>query len=319
MEVKIGFFRKLKKAMFNIEEYNKFAQEKTSKTISYFLKLIILGVIIITVLTTYQTYQISKSIMEKFKKEVPNFKIEDGILTVENDEKYNYVDENNNLEVIVEPKADKIEEVKHEETVAFLKDKIAIKSFGVSHEIPYTTLINEKIEKSDLDNILTNKNLKTVYIALGGTLLFSNFLMYTLIILMDIILLSAVGYIMNILARTNLKYQDIIKMSVYATTLPFILLIIYQSVTLFVDFTIQYFNIAYRAISYIYLITAIFMIKSDTLKNQQLVGKINTEKKDNKDVIDTEEDIEKDTEKPDEKKEKDDKEKPDGEPEGSKA
>lgn len=68
-------------------------------------------------------------------------------------------------------------------------------------------------------------------------------------------------------------------MSVYALTLSIILYMIYIIANLFIGFTVKYFEIAYNAIAYIYITTAMLMMKSDLIKQQMEVGKIIQEQK----------------------------------------
>ena len=103
--------------------------------------------------------------------------------------------------------------------------------------------------------------------------------------------------------------------------LSIVLYLIYICVNITTGFTIKYFDLAYEIISYIYIITAILMIKSDLIKQQIEIGKIVEEQKkvrEEKKQEDNEE--EKPKEDKEEKKEKKDKEEKEPEhPEGSQA
>ena len=97
--------------------------------------------------------------------------------------------------------------------------------------------------------------------------------------LLDTLTLSIFGVITCFICRIKITYKALFNMSVFAMTLSIILRIVYMSITLFTDFTIKYFNIMYAAISYIILAAAIFMIKSDVLKQQmQLIDFIEKNK-----------------------------------------
>jgi Sec-independent protein translocase protein TatA len=94
-------------------------------------------------------------------------------------------------------------------------------------------------------------------------------------------------------------------------------------VNLFTGFTIKYFEIAYNAIAYIYIITAMLMIKSDLIKQQIEVGKIVEEQKKVREEKKEQENKEKEDKKPkeDKKEKKKDKEEKqeEGTPEGNQA
>lgn len=109
-------------------------------------------------------------------------------------------------------------------------------------------------------------------------------------------------------------------MSVYALTLSVVLYMIYIVINLFTSFTIKYFEIAYNAISYVYILTAMLMIRSDSIKQQMEVEKIVEEQ--NKIREENKEEKKEEKQKEDQPKEKDNKkkEKPEnGTPEGNEA
>ncbi len=63
-------------------------------------------------------------------------------------------------------------------------------------------------------------------------------------------------------------------MSVYAITLSLILRTIYVVVTMLTSFEIKYFDVMYVAVAYISLAAAIFLIKSDVIKQHLELMKI---------------------------------------------
>lgn len=105
------------------------------------------------------------------------------------------------------------------------------------------------------------------------------YIIYLIQIILDTLLLSVVGYLLSKIINVKFKYKSIFNMSPYALTLSIILYMIYIIVNLFTGFTIKYFEIAYNAIAYIYITTAMLMIKSDLIKQQMEVGKIIQEQK----------------------------------------
>lgn len=105
------------------------------------------------------------------------------------------------------------------------------------------------------------------------------YIIYLIQFLLDILLLSVVGYLLSKIIGIKFEYKSIFNMSAYALTLSIILYMLYMIVNLFTGFTIKYFEIAYNAIAYIYIITAMLMIKSDLIKQQIEVGKIIAEQK----------------------------------------
>ena len=113
---------------------------------------------------------------------------------------------------------------------------------------------------------------------------------------------------------------------VHAITLPILLNSIYVLFNSITGIYIEYFQVMYIGITYIYIITAILMIRSNLIKQQMEIGKIIEEqKKIKKEIKENEEtrnenkDINKDEKnKKEDKKEKDTKERS-GELEGDNA
>jgi len=89
---------------------------------------------------------------------------------------------------------------------------------------------------------------------------------YFLLVMMDILLLSVLGFFISRIFRIKLRYEAIYNISTYALTLPVLLNMLYITANLITGFTIEYFTIVYNVISYIYLIAAILIIKSEIIK-----------------------------------------------------
>lgn len=183
---------------------------------------------------------------------------------------------------------------------------------------------NQNINGLSKQQILDYTNSSTmilIYITFFVITVVFGLIAYSIQILLDIFLLSIIGLIMSKIAAVKLKYKEIFNMSIYALTLSIVLYLIYICVNITTGFTIKYFDLAYEIISYIYIITAILMIKSDLIKQQIEIGKIVEEQKkvrEEKKQEDNEE--EKPKEDKEEKKEKKDKEEKEPEhPEGSQA
>lgn len=122
------------------------------------------------------------------------------------------------------------------------------------------------------------KTLNIIFIIASGI---SIFISYFIITIVDILILSLFGMITCYFSRIKVKYRAIFNMSVYAITLPLILRLIYEALLLIFNFKIKYFDMMYTAIAYICIAAAIFMIKSDLIKQQIELIKVMEEKKKN--------------------------------------
>ena len=136
--------------------------------------------------------------------------------------------------------------------------------------------ISQKIVRNLVPNQLAenNEEFEEVYGALNsysdsriititGISIFMAFFIATMF---DVLILSLFGLINCFFAKIKINYRAIFNMSIYALTLSIILREIYYAITLLTDFKIKYFDIMYVAISYIILTAAIFLIKSNVIK-----------------------------------------------------
>ena len=106
------------------------------------------------------------------------------------------------------------------------------------------------------------------YISLFLALLLYSFITYLLSILWNVVILSIFGVMATWFAKIKMRYAAIFNMSVYAISLSVLLNIAYMILNIFVDFEIKYFQVMYIAVAAIYLIAAIFIIKSEFMKKQ---------------------------------------------------
>ena len=103
------------------------------------------------------------------------------------------------------------------------------------------------------------------------------FSIYIASILIDALVLGVLGYITARITGMRIRFGATFSMGVHALTLPIILNILYVILNGLTGYTIKYFQFMYTAISYIYVIAAILIIRSDYIKRQAEVQKIQSE------------------------------------------
>ena len=203
------FFVRLKNSVIKFEEYINFSNEKINTGIVYFMKLMLLFSLILTIVFTYRIYVLMES----------------GELNTI----YEEVVYRHNLEAI------------NEQTISdFIEDTHWFVLYGI-------------------------------FFATG---FISHFMVYSILTLTHVLILSVLGFLISRIFRINFRYLPILNMSFHAITLPVILAGAYFSVNILIDFEIRFFRIAYDAIAYIYILTAMLLIKSDLLKKQMELIKI---------------------------------------------
>lgn len=140
----------------------------------------------------------------------------------------------------------------------------------------------------------------------------------------DAAMLGILGLIVARLIGIRMKYKATVNIGIHALTLPLILQIIYLTVNILTGFEIKYFQWMYTTISYIYVVVAILMIKTQFINQQIELMKIKLEQEKVKEEINQQEEPknEEPEEKPEKPKDEDKKEEDNNlgaEPEGTNA
>lgn len=121
----------------------------------------------------------------------------------------------------------------------------------------------------------------------------------------DAAMLGLLGIIVARLVGMRIKYKSTFNIGIHALTLPLILQIIYLSVNILIGFEIKYFQWMYTTISYIYVVVAILMIKTQFINQQIELMKIQLEQEKIRKEMENQEEPE--NENPEEKEKKQEK------------
>ena len=294
---KIGFFKRFKMAIFELENYIDFLNEKLSKSLVFSLKLVVLLSLIMAISNVIFVYAKYHSPDNYLNEVIPEFTYENSELKI---------DEN-------ETKSDE-------------KKQIAQ---VMKQVVPSVTNIlgNGTYTKADLIHYV-QENQKTI-VGFGVTAIFiENILDMYIMWLMVAILTSFIGWIALIFLRIKMKYSKLFTLSIYASTLSIILTVIYTMLNAFCGVYIEMFDYLSILIAYIYITAVIYMIRSDLIKQQiELIRIANVqaeekerekEKKREQEQEDDElEDAGKDSKDEEEKKKESDDDIGDDEPDGS--
>ena len=285
---RIGFFKRFIISIKDFEKFQDFATEKLSKAIKYFLMLMILFSIILSAVFTYKFYTINSDLKICLNK-MPSFQIKNGILSVDSEEKQEFTDIAGTIDKIIidsNELTDKkikeyINDIKmYDFAILFLKDKFVVNISSVNNqiEIEYNSLNEDyglkDIDKQEIITILSNDKIVYVYIIFFIIVTIYMFIIYSLNILLDVILLALVGYAISRIFGVKLKIKPLYIMSIYTLTLPIILNLIYIVLNVFTGFYIKYFRVMYNSVAIIILVAAILLIKSDLIKRQVELIKI---------------------------------------------
>ena len=210
---KIPFFKRLKNAITNFDEYQKFSQEKLGTAIRYFLKLMLIFSILISGFLTARMYKEIETIKTSFAEECPDFRIENNTLLIEGEnKKYEKDIGYETLGLIVDSENTDLTEEQngqYQRIIAFYKDRMVMKTMDTKTSMTYEDIsknqnINGLSKQQILDYANSNEMLVIYSIFFVVTIIFV-FIAYSIQILLDIFLLSIIGLIMSKIAAVKLK------------------------------------------------------------------------------------------------------------------
>lgn len=315
-ELKKGFFKKVWYSIDKIERYAELSAEGLKSALKYLAMLILVIGVIAAASTIYKTSLVVNKISQYIDQNIPNLTYSENTLKVENSEAI--IDENEEFgKIIVDTNTDDeqqinkyVSDVKDEENaVIILKNKLILKTSGVSGSANYNyeDLFGQmgitEFNKQQLIDYLTGSTMFKYYSNLFLTLFIYAFAVYLINTLFYIIIISMVGFLATMILKLKIRFVAVFNMAVYSITLPTILNIIYIIVNTFYKYAISYFDVMYVMISTIYILAAIFMLKSEFNKKQGEVQKIVEVEKEVKEEQKQEEENNKEDTKKSEKKE----------------
>lgn len=289
MKEKISFWKKLTISIKDFEKYPELAASDLKTTIIYIIKLIAIFTAVVAIIFMYDISKQVKKFRNYIENEISEISYEDGILQISNNEPIIIENEESlfNKVIIDTSEVEKQKENEYVEkmeestnAILVLKDKIMLKA-GVSNGIVSYSFSEisqmygiESFDKSYILEQFSGNNIINLYTIIFMVAYFYLFIIYFVNMLSNILLLAAIGYFIAVLLRVRLRYSAMCNMAAYSLTLPIILNIIYILLNKFTGLYIKYFDIMYIAISYIYIIAAILLIKTDVIRKGRELAKI---------------------------------------------
>lgn len=283
----MGFFKKLKYSIFNIEKYPEMATEGIGKALSYIAKLVVVLAIVLSIWTLYQTYQMINEGTNYLENEFPDFSYSDGTLTVDSEEVLVFENEQFG-KIIVDTNTDSDETInqylnqinEYGTGALVLKNRVVLKNITMIGEVSYNyqeslnSMNLTEFNKQDVVNYVQNGEINSLYFSVFISLFIYSFAMYFINTLWYAIIIGIVGYFTMWILKMKMRFVAVFNMAVYALTLSTILNIIYLMINILFNFTIEYFSIMYVTVATIYLLAAIFILKTELMKKQAEVMKI---------------------------------------------
>lgn len=350
MSEKQGFLKKVWASITKIEEYPDMAAHGLGKAFFYLCKIVAILAIVLCFGMMFQTYQILQEGIHYLQNEFPEFSYKDGNLSVSSeqvwiiseDDSYvgkTIIDTNTKEEQTQNQYLNEIE--KAGGGILILKDKVILKNGIVAGTINYSyqELFGQigitEFNKQNLIDYVNSSQIIGVYISVFITIFVYSFMIYLITTVSNAVFLSVFGYLTTWMARIKMRFLALFNMSIYALTLSIFLNMLYILVNIFIDFNMEYFQVMYVSVAAIYLVAAIFLLKTEFMKQQMELMKIVevqemvTKEMEEKEQKEKQEQEKKETEKKDKEREKKESDKEqnekgdslgnDGEPQGSNA
>lgn len=285
---KIGFFKKVWYSITKLEKYPELSAQGLSKAIKYVAQLAIVMAIVSSIISVYGTKKLIDNAIIYISENAPEFVYKDEILTINSDEKI--IDENTTFgkvildintqnEEDVQKYLDDISKSESSGGILILKNKLIIRQSGIEDTTyEYKQLFEQlgisEFNKQDLIDYLKNDKMYGIYVNLFAVLALYAIIIYFINTILNVLIISIFGYIATLITKLKIRYVAVFNMAVYAITLSTILNIIYMIINAVFKFKINYFDLMYVLVSSIYMIAAVFILKTDFTKKQEVVQKI---------------------------------------------
>lgn len=248
-----SFFEKFKGIVVDKSFGASIKAESVGKSMRFLLYLMLFIGSVIMIIAEAKLYDFAKDATEKLSSEFPNFELKDGRFVCEGAMPFIY---NSKGSIVIFDTSGKTNSavldgftsgvIVTETTVLFKKSASETRSYELNEFNKFNITKGRLIE---LINFWTVPGLVMLF--------FVALLCIYAWKLIGVLTLSVIAMIINKIMKTNLEYQDLFKMSIYAIILPTII----DSGLGIVDVTIPYFWVAYYAIAIFFLVQ---MIKGAT-------------------------------------------------------
>lgn len=329
-EKELNFFKKVWTSVRDFERYEEFAAEKVSKAIVYILLITLIFVAVVASIYTYKFISSIGDVRNYINENIDEISLKDGKLTIEPEKEITVVDENNIIPIIIINTSIDVSEEEYKEKVkaygvgiVLLSDRIVLVSNAIDNinDIPYSSFFGTNIEgKEAFLELISSKNLTSSYALFFITIFIYLFIIYLTSNIIDILILAVLGYLFARIMRVRLKFKATLNIGIHSLTLPIILNLIYIIINVFTGFTINNFQWMYTSISYIYVVVAILMIKTEIINQRiQLIRLRQIQEEGAQELNEKEEEKQKEDKKEEKQKEEEDEEAGGEEPEAGKA
>lgn len=275
---KLGFFQKIILAITDFRFYPVMLKtEKTSKSVAHFILFLLLLTFIMAGSFLEVAFDGIDAMLSKYDEKVPEFYLEDGILSVETKEVYRVL---NDLVIIVNTDNlyEEMDEIEEYEEYYVYNNRLFINSDAMTYEseLGYDGVTEQEtlqITQLPLSEITMNYNkaslqqyiedvraATTTKMFVFMTLFIATFLTYAFTKIFEVFLYAVMTSLVAAISGMKLNFKNYFKIALYVVTLPYILetiSVIYLGAVSDNSFIIS------NLVAYIYILYAVRAVKLD--------------------------------------------------------
>jgi len=214
----LGFFTQVKESFLNYEAYREFAFQKRGKTFKYFFVLFTLVFIIGGIRFIGDFKNGTSDIIATVKEDVPEFRLENGELTVEGQQPI-IMGEGDSAVLVIDTTGQTDDSIldRYIDGVFISKEKIVVKENPQLRIIKFSDLKDLTFDKQKLLDLLPM--LKWLFVGIA----FFAYLFSITWALITTVILALIGLFINSMMKGRLVYNNLWNIAVYAFTFPWLL------------------------------------------------------------------------------------------------
>lgn len=283
--VKLNFFKKLIMSVKDLDKYDQLAVQTVRQGISYFLKLILLFAVVLSVMYSMQIYKLINIAKEKIDT-IPEFEYKNGEILFKG--KGPVILENMSKvlnSVLILPEIDKETEEKYTSKVktynSYLilnKSNFAISVNDNKLQYNYKDVLEKysikSFDKGELSNFIKSIDATSLSIAFFLVMIIYLFFWYAIFIGADILITFLVSFVTSRIARIKLRTSALVNISIHSLTLSILLYLLYYVINMLTGFEISNFRLMYVLVASIYASISVLIIKADFIERQKELAEV---------------------------------------------
>lgn len=248
----MNIFKQFAKSIYSPKEVALFRFQNIGKTIGYVFLLMFISSLLSGISLGVDFVRWASITNEKIVNELPNFKLENGILKSELETPI--IQESQDFTFIFDTtgQVSKDDVFKYHNAIGLLKEEAVFISDTEKQQLPYSTLGDLSINKNTIVGF-TNK-LDSIVLVLLPVLFIFIYLFQTSLKFIGISILALIGTMLAKQTNRKLRYSNLWILSAYAVTIPTIFFSIINALKIFIPFAFLLYWITATIVLYLIII-----------------------------------------------------------------